>query len=509
MMRLAAFTVLGWTMTLFADGEADHARPSGAGPVAASESVDVDTPRGAPAQEGDEGTEGPAGTGSSEAAESTAPPVPNPADVGVTIPRAVFFDSFNRSDSDNVSESGEGQTGILAPLEYVEPSDNGAPAQSRIAGGKLVLGNNSVSDPPSHVVLNQNFIFAEMVESGGFKVSLRVGEIAAEADQANDAWLGTGVGLDGAALTDTQVNHVQKNAGLFFALTADDKLRVFQHGAKIGEDISLKTPAPSAGRTILAEFFLDSFDAGSKVNYQLSADGTDLAYGSFVWSGNAKNYIGIDTSTGGAAENFLVALPKTARGRHVSHGWLDDQILRTPKTSLLARILHLVETADQIDADGKMHQKLTDKQLWEIRRAVTEIDHDMQRLLTGDPTIAERDPNKDPIKNPWLTTEEKRELLQRRTVEGQKPKPPLAKTPGVVKKEKEDRVIHVGDGDVGVRTRAVVRGTVNRHGTVIHRSGISRSSGRGARTPRVIEFKPPPQPPAPPAEPEPAGAGEE
>ncbi len=496
MMRLVAFAVIGWSMSLLSDGEADRTGPA-------------DTGRSGPmAQVGQDGTEGPVGADSAEAAGPTVEPnqtTYDPLSEFAKSPLAIFFDSFDRPDNDDISATALGQAGLLAPLPHVEPGDGGDPAQSRIAEGKLLLGNNSDSTPGCHVVLNRNINFAEIIDLGGFSVSLRVENVAAPDSSAdlNDSWVGCGVGLNAAALVDTTANHVQQKADFFLALTAGDNLRVFQRGTQVGEDISVGDPSKPPGRTIRAKFVFESFEAGAKVNYQLFSDGTLVGSGKFTWGRSAKNYIGLDTASGGSVNNFLIAMPGAVRERCVKPGWLDDQARRKPQTSLLARVLHMVETAGHVDPDGEMHQKLSEGQLKMVRNTLLEIDYDMQRLLGGDPTIAERDPKKDPLKSPWLTDEDKRELLQKRTLLRPKPEPPFAKTPGIELKDKEERVVHIKDGTAQNHSRAVNTGTRNSHGTVIYRAGGNRGSARGGIRPRVINIPPPRKPTPPPSRPEP------
>lgn len=180
-------------------------------------------------------------------------------------------------------------------------------------------------------------------------------------------------------------------------------------------------------------------------------------------------------------------------------GWVDD-LDREPQTSIIKRILRLVDSVDEIDPEGKMHKKISDADKDKIRSTLMEIDFDMQRLIQGDPSIAERDPNK----KKYVTEDEEREALRDRTMARPKPKPPFAKTPGVVKKDKDERVYEERSGRMLEGGQAVNAGTPTPHGTVIHRGKFYRSGrtgrGRGVRTPKIIVV-PPSQRPAPPAEP--------
>jgi hypothetical protein len=208
----------------------------------------------------------------------------------------------------------------------------------------------------------------------------------------------------------------------------------------------------------------------------------------------------------GAAPERKKPLPK----RSPKPGWLDDIPDRKPQTSIIKRLIELVDSAEKIDPEGKMHKKITDDQKETVRKTLLEIDFDMQRLLKGDPSIAERDPNK----KEYFSEEEARDAMRDRTMARPKPKPPFAKTPGVVKKDKDERVYEERGGEVFDGGGGVNTGTQNRHGTVIHRGKFTRGGGGGPRTPpppKVINI-PPSKRPAPPAaepetaaEPEPAG----
>ena len=113
-------------------------------------------------------------------------------------PYALLLDTFDRPDNDGAGSGPDGQGGVLAPLELAEPADGEDPSQSRIAGGKLILGNNSAATPGSHVVVKNNIAYSEVIEFNGFSVSLRVADIAApeSLDDPDGYWMGFGVGLD-------------------------------------------------------------------------------------------------------------------------------------------------------------------------------------------------------------------------------------------------------------------------------------------------------------------------
>ena len=189
----------------------------------------------------------------------------------------------------------------------------------------------------------------------------------------------------------------------------------------------------------------------------------------------------------------MITLTEAAAEKCLAPGWLDD-VARKPGTSLIGKLLNLVDSAEKIDPDGKMHKKLTEAQKRKVRNSLLEIDTDMQRLLKGDPSIAERDPNKKEFYN----EEEKRAEMRRRTLARPQSDPPFAKTPGVVLEDQEERVFEARGGEVGSGGGAVTRGAPNSHGTVIHKGRFgSGGGGGGSRSPRVIVIPPPQRPAAP------------
>ena len=484
MMRLLMLIVAGWALMMAGD---DPAPRSTEGTAASQPSVQPDVPA-QPANKS-EPAEVTSQTEQPPTAEARRQAEDNRAGAFAKTPCALFLDTFNRPDANEISASPVGQGGLLAPLEFAEAADGEDPSQSRIDGGKLILGNNSAVTPGSHVVVKHNIIYAELVEFAGFSVSLRVEDIAGGPESPDDpdsCWMGFGVGLSEAALTGAEENYVQKNADFFLALTKADNLRVFQRGNAIGECISLKNLPDQPGETtIRAEFMLNSFAAGVKVDYLLLANGVVIGTGSFRWSKERQNYVGVDAASGGVADMLLVALPEVARKCVYGPGWLDDIPNRKASTSFLARVLEMLDSVDEIDPKGEMHEKLTDAQKREVRNTLLEIDFDMQRLLRGDPTIAERDPKK---KRP----SSKQEALQERTLVRPGPQPPLARTPGIVLKQSTGPAAVASPPTPQAQSignsGAARTGKQNKHGTVIHKGRSTRGqSGPRPRSPRVIE----------------------
>ena len=135
-----------------------------------------------------------------------------------------------------------------------------------------------------------------------------------------------------------------------------------------------------------------------------------------------------------------------------------------------------------------MHQKLTDAQKRQVRNTLLEIDYDMQRLIQGDPSIAERDPNK---KGP-STKQEALEEMRKRTLVRPGPQPPLARTPGIVLKRTTGPATAASPPTPQAQSignsGAARTGKQNKHGTVIHKGRSTRGqSGPRPRSPRVIE----------------------
>jgi hypothetical protein len=250
----------------------------------------------------------------------------------------LFEDNFDRADSRNIDASFTGITDntgapLVADAVYSQPwldPNNAAPTygvQDDVAtngGGAQILSNAfqlAVGFGTSNAFVNHNFTNPEILAAGGFSVNLDVlgylqasngqgagfaiGMSQAEANSAGDAFDGaarmTG-GLGTAGGTTVPAANV---ADFWFTVRGNNTVA---WGGKSG-NVSVATGLPAKVGTLSANFRFSDFNAGSTVNYEVMFNGTLLGTGTFTWSENASNYIGIDArdSTAVILDNFRVA----------------------------------------------------------------------------------------------------------------------------------------------------------------------------------------------------------
>lgn len=76
-------------------------------------------------------------------------------------------------------------------------------------------------------------------------------------------------------------------------------LEIFKNGIEDTEDTEETTPdLPSAPATMRIEYLLESFEAGSLVNYNVFFNDAELAFssGTFQWSGDNENYLSFSSN---------------------------------------------------------------------------------------------------------------------------------------------------------------------------------------------------------------------
>lgn len=235
----------------------------------------------------------------------------------------LFEDTFDRPDSRNTSAVLDGITnntgtafapGAVYSQPFLDPN-NAAPTygvQDGVAsngGGAQILGNNlqlAVGAGTSNAFVNHNFTNAAIPTAGGFSVSLDVlsytqstngqgggfaiGMTQAEAASTGDSFNGAarltgGFGtVPGAAVPAASVSD------FWVVLRGNNSLA---WGGKTGT-VQGVTGLSSKIGTIAANFRFTNFDAGTTVNYEVLVDGVIKGRGSFTWSDNASNYIGLD-----------------------------------------------------------------------------------------------------------------------------------------------------------------------------------------------------------------------
>lgn len=250
----------------------------------------------------------------------------------------LFEDTFDRPDNRNISAVLDGITnntgttflpGAVYSQPFLDPN-NAAPTygvQDGVAtngGGAQILANNlqlAVGAGTSNAFVNHNFTNAAIPAAGGFSVSLDVltytqatngqgasfaiGMTQAEAASTRDSFSGAarmtgGFGVEpGAAIPAANVSD-------FWVVVRGNNSLAW--GGKSGT-VQGATGLSSKVGTIAANFRFTDFNAGSTVNYEVLIDGIIKGTGTFTWSDNASNYIGLDVRDAvlGSLDNFRVA----------------------------------------------------------------------------------------------------------------------------------------------------------------------------------------------------------
>lgn len=250
----------------------------------------------------------------------------------------LFEDTFDRPDSRNTSAVPDGiinNTGTaFAPggvysHPFLDPN-NAAPtygvedAVAANGGGAQIAWNNlqlAVGAGTSNAFLNHNFTNAAIPAAGGFSVSLDVlsytqttngqgggfaiGMTQAEAASTGDSFNGAsrltggfGTAL-GAAVPAASVSD-------FWVVLRGNNSLVW--GGKSGTVQGVSGLSSKLG-TVAANFRFANFNAGTTVNYEVLVDGIIKGKGSFTWSDNASNFIGLDVRDAAlvSLDNFRVA----------------------------------------------------------------------------------------------------------------------------------------------------------------------------------------------------------
>lgn len=240
----------------------------------------------------------------------------------------IFLDTFNRSDTNNIdADSSSGianNTGsVLGPdavysSSWIDPNNIAGADTSATNGGGQRIKNNLLEKYNAGTVnmfVNHNFTNASVLSAGGFTVSLdvtvtsqstfgqgaaiAVGMSLAEAQLGHDANDGgTAAGVSPIAKFTNAFQNSAFTTGtvlsdFYFALRGDGTLAWGTGGA-----LSVAAPTTvavgSKTGTISASFELSSFVAGSPVNYTVLFNGVAKGTGTFNWSDNGANYIGVD-----------------------------------------------------------------------------------------------------------------------------------------------------------------------------------------------------------------------
>lgn len=259
----------------------------------------------------------------------------------------LFSDTFDRANSRDIQASLTGITdntgsGLAADTVYTQAwldPNNAAPtygAQDGIAtngGGAQISGNRlqlAVGSGTSEASINHNFINSSILSAGGFSVSLDVtgftqtgyqqggafaiGMSASEAASVGDAFnQGLSPNPPIPSMTGAFNDASTIGANIPGLVASDFWLAIRGNNTLVwgGSSgvISGVTGLSAKTGTISADFFVNDFNAGSTVSYNVYLNGVSEGSGSFTWSGTDENYIGVDArdSTAVNMDNLTIA----------------------------------------------------------------------------------------------------------------------------------------------------------------------------------------------------------
>lgn len=243
-----------------------------------------------------------------------------------TTPQDLFVDTFNRPDNVDIDASSEGISGSLVPplgtgvtwFEGYEGSGNTSSIQ--IIDNYLQMATGVGM---SENGLNYNFIDQDILNAGGFSVSVRVLNILSDLDDVANRYVGFGVGLNATQASrgndiglanppPIRGNAVVPGAAAFFIeLDLAGNVKIWSQGA-----VRATIPVGKTRGTLTAAFKTDSFTAGSTVRVSAYFDGQLLdldpsgpsTEASFTWNETGANYIALSARaiTHAHLDNFAV-----------------------------------------------------------------------------------------------------------------------------------------------------------------------------------------------------------
>ncbi len=271
-----------------------------------------------------------------------------------STPADLFLDTFNRDNATDIDVSGSGMSGSRVPpiggaAAWFEGWEGSGTADSiQVVDGILQMATGVGM---SENGLNHNFTGQDILDAGGFSVSLRVLNISTDpADPAN-RFAGFGVGLNAAqagagndigTASPPPIRGSAINPG-----TADCFLELDLAGnVKLWSDGVLRATV-SVGKTtgtLTASYSCDSFAAGSAVTVSAWLDGTrlDLDPGSaamtrsFTWDEADANFVALSARATNFVQMDNFAVRKLPLSSSLGLEYLLDAGLEGDESALLA-----------------------------------------------------------------------------------------------------------------------------------------------------------------------------
>ncbi len=271
-----------------------------------------------------------------------------------STPADLFLDTFNRPNATDIDASNAGMSGSRVPplgegVTWFEGFQASGTGSIQIVDGILQMATGTGM---SENGLNHNFIGQDILDAGGFSVSLRILDINSDFTDLANRYVGFGVGLNSAqAAAGNDIGSANPrpirgntsnpgSADCFVELDLNGNVKLWAGGTLRATVATGKTRG-----TLTAAFESASFAAGSTVTVSVHLDGkrVDLGTaGSFTWSESDANHIALSA-------------------RASSHAWMDNFAVRKLPLSTSLSVEHalgagldgsLTDPAADPDGDG-------------------------------------------------------------------------------------------------------------------------------------------------------------
>ncbi len=249
-----------------------------------------------------------------------------------STPADLFLDTFNRPNATDIDTSNEGMSGSRVPplgegVTWFEGFQGSGEGSIQIADGILQMATGTGM---SENGLNHNFTGQDILDAGGFSVSLRILDINSDPTDLANRFVGFGVGLNAAEaaagndIGSANPKPIRGNAAnpgaadCFLELDLNGNVKLWTVGV-----LRATVPVGKTRGTLTAAFVCDSFAAGSTVAVSAYFDGerVDLdpagpsMHRTFTWNESNANHIALSARAANHAQmdNFAVRrLPVSA-----------------------------------------------------------------------------------------------------------------------------------------------------------------------------------------------------
>ncbi|WP_052573069.1 arylsulfatase [Haloferula sp. BvORR071] len=233
----------------------------------------------------------------------------------------LFVDTFNRPNATDIDVSNSGMSGSRGNLPWFEGWEGSGTADSiQVLDDVLQMATGTGM---SENGLNHNFIGQDILDAGGFSVSMRVLHMNSAATDTANRYAGFGGGLNAAqaaagndigGANPPSIRGNGTNIGVadaFVELDLNGNVKLWTDGV-----LRATVPVSKTSGTLTASFAFNSFAAGSTVTVSAWFDGTrlDLNSGStamtrtFTWDEANQNYLALSSraSVFVQVDNFAV-----------------------------------------------------------------------------------------------------------------------------------------------------------------------------------------------------------